>query len=74
MIDVPVLVRNFRNRSSSNPNQGTDVVDKWRLTRRFFVYDTISGIAESGGYLNNSVPKYVRWAHDVKLKITLDPT
>jgi hypothetical protein len=44
LIDVPVLIRNYRGTGGKIPNVGTEIVDTWKFTRRFFVYDTISGI------------------------------
>lgn len=54
-------------------NQG-EFSDNWKFVRRFFVYDTISGIDQSNGYQNMSVPTVVRWANSIKFKITLDPS
>lgn len=72
MIDVPVLIRNFRDKAAAGPNEGSSFSDSWRFTRRFFVYDTISGIDQVGGY-PRTTPNIVRWAADIKMKITLDP-
>ena len=74
LIDVPVLMRNFRDRSANTPNTPNDISDQWRLTRRFFIYDTVSGIDTVGGYLNGSIPSVVRWASTIKVKVALDPT
>lgn len=74
LIDVPVLIQNFRDSQGSNPNSDTaDFSNSWRFVRRFFIYDTISGIDQVGGYLNNSVPSVVRFASSIKFKIALDP-
>ena len=43
------------------------------MFRRFFVYDTISGIDASDGYRAKTPAKVVRFASDVKLNIELDP-
>lgn len=78
-IDVPVLVRNRRLPDAGRPgqdlqpNQGVQVSDAWRLGRRFFIYDTISGVDEVGGYLaGDQAPEYVRWAEEVSLKVEMD--
>jgi len=71
LIDVPVLVTNLRDADGLTPN--TLESSSWRLTRRFFMYDTISGIEEVNGFTNLSTPSIVRWASDVKLKTMLDP-
>ena len=74
LIDVPVLIRNLRNKKGELINTGTTISDSWRLVRRFFVYDTVSGISLPDGYKKNADPTIVRWASDIKMKITLDPT
>ena len=54
-------------------NEATEFTDSWRFVRRFFVYDTISGIDKVNGYKNNTIPNVIRWASTIKVKITLDP-
>lgn len=80
-IDVPVLVRNRRSsealqgQSAANeglPNTGVAVTDKWKLARRFFVYDTISGISGAGYLAGGALPEYVRWAEELSLKVEMD--
>jgi hypothetical protein len=44
LIDVPVLIRNYWAPGNKSPNVGNEIVDTWKFTRRFFVYDTLSGI------------------------------
>ena len=53
-------------------NQGVEK-DRWKFTRRFFIYDTVSGITESGVYNEKMAPNVVRFAKSIKLKIDLDP-
>ncbi len=72
LIDVPVLIKNFRNSKGEIVNSGT-FSDSWRFVRRFFVYDTLSGIDQVNGFTNNTIPSIVRWANSIKFKITLDP-
>lgn len=43
-----------------------------RLTHRFFIYDTVSGIENSGGYQRGDLPKVVRMATSVRLTVELD--
>lgn len=74
LIDVPVLLRNFRDKGGNTPNTGSTISESWRFVRRFFIYDTLSGIDQVNGFKNNTIPTYVRWASDIKMKITLDPT
>lgn len=73
LIDVPVLIRNYRGVKGAAVNSG-DFSDSWQFTRRFFVYDTLSGIDQVNGFANKSVPNVVRWADSIKFKISLDPT
>lgn len=82
-IDVPVLVRNRRNAETTTgastgdgslPNSGVAVSDKWKLARRFFVYDTISGISGAGYLAGGTPPEYVRWAEELSLKVEMDMT
>ena len=71
LIDVPVLIKNFRESDGTTPNLVKND-DKNRLVHRFFIYDTISGIDKTGGYADNEAPKYVRYAQTVQLNIVLD--
>jgi hypothetical protein len=74
LVDVPVLIRNFRDFDKSNPNDKFDFdYDNFRFVHRFFIYDTISGIETQGGYKANADPKYIRYAESVVLTIQLDP-
>lgn len=72
MVDVPVLITNFRDYEDAEPNLNIDRQNS-RLVRRFFLYDTISGIDSSGGFVRNAIPKIVRYASSVKLTVQLDP-
>ena len=48
---MPVAVRIYMKDDSARtqPNKGSDP-SEWVLTRRFFVYDTLSGILGGSGY------------------------
>jgi len=48
-IDVPVLIRSYKLVDDSYPNQGITPNENWRLARRFFTIDTMTGIDEVGG-------------------------
>jgi hypothetical protein len=65
---VPVAVENLRDAVGDFPNLNFND-DTSRMTKRFFVLDTISGITDSGGSLNDATPKYVRIANKVKLTV-----
>jgi len=49
LVDVPVLIKNFADSKGDSPNHSYDGENS-RLTRRFFMYDTISGIKNRNGY------------------------
>lgn len=45
LVDVPVLITNFIDSNGNTPNTASDSNQSdWRLVRRFFMYDTISGV------------------------------
>mmetsp|Transcript_23765 Transcript_23765/g.18155 ORF Transcript_23765/g.18155 Transcript_23765/m.18155 type:complete len:136 (-) Transcript_23765:1720-2127(-) len=52
LIDVPVLMRNFIDSSGNSPNSADSEQSSWRLTRRFFIYDTLSGIEDTNGFVS----------------------
>jgi hypothetical protein len=67
LANVPVLIKNYRLGPNNNPNEGSSTINgKWRLSRRFVLQDTLSGITTSGGYADGKIePKYVRWASSI---------
>lgn len=80
---MPVLIKNFRRSgaegAAATPNTAAPTPGEvgnpgWQLRRRFFVFDSVSGIDEPGGYAAKQKPRYVRWANDVRIKVTMDPT
>lgn len=81
LVDIPVLITNFVDQYGNMPNLQTNSQtgqvssdqSQWRFTRRFMIYDTVSGIDQTNGYTNGSVPSIVRWASSITLKVTLDP-
>ena len=73
MIDIPILIRNYQTGSEGNiqtPNaEGTEPVSTWKLVRRFFVLDSISGVEESQPM---SKPQFIRYASSITLKVMMD--
>jgi hypothetical protein len=65
LIDVPVRVRNLVGQNSDKSNADDSKIDQWILTRRFFLYDTLSGVEEDE-------LKVVRYAKNITLKFKLD--
>lgn len=45
LIDVPILITSILSETGQMPNFETDE-SRWILTRRFFLFDTVSGIPE----------------------------
>ena len=72
LIDVPVLIKNFRDLDGASPNSSYDS-GKSRLVHRFFVYDTISGIEKVGGYATNAPPAIIRYASSAKMTVQMEP-
>lgn len=71
-IDVPVKIINYVDSSGKKPNESSDKAS-WKLTRRFFIYDTKSGIEGTNGYTSGTTyGTYVRWLDKVKLVIELN--
>lgn len=72
LIDVPVKLWNQQERQGGQyTNQGPNM-NEWQLTRRFFIYDTISGISSANGFENGDVAQIVRYAKKITLKVQLD--
>ena len=42
------------------------------LYRRFFLYDTVSGISATDGYKDGATPDHYRYAEEILLKVSLD--
>lgn len=62
------MIQNFRDSEGDLPNQSLNY-ETSRLTKRFFLVDTISGITDSGGFFVNAMPKFVRIASKTKLTV-----
>ena len=69
---MPVIVWNHRDSEQEYPNKALNY-ETSRMTKRFLMVDTVSGITEAGGSSAGSTPKYVRFADNVKLTVQLDP-
>jgi hypothetical protein len=69
LIDVPILINNLKTATGNQPNEGRNPedIDSWVLTRRFFMFDTLTGINEEGDI------NVIRYAKEVVLQISLDP-
>jgi len=61
LIDVPILIDNVGSDTGGYPNQETDQ-SRWILTRRFFIFDTISGIPQNE-FPTPGEPSIVRYAN-----------
>ena len=69
-IDVPVKINNYVDSSGNYPNKGSNS-QNWKLTRRFFVYDTKSGLEGTNAYVNGGYGTYIRWLSKVNIIIEL---
>jgi hypothetical protein len=48
--------------------------NSWRLVRRFFLYDTISGVEGNDNYVKGELSTVIRYAKDLTLRVKIDPT
>jgi len=55
LINVPVLISNFKNSADEYPNKPLDYTTS-KMVRRFFIAETISGVTTSGGYYKGQKP------------------
>lgn len=72
LVDVPVAIQNYE--ADGSPNASSDEAD-WQLTRRFFLFDTLSGIRETNGnegFKTRMQPEVVRYPKEITLRVTLD--
>jgi Meckelin (Transmembrane protein 67) len=69
LIDIPVLVTNMMTSSGTQPNQQEDA-SKWLLTRRFYLFDTISAVRENE--YPSGVPTSIQYASNIELLVNLD--
>jgi meckelin len=65
---IPILVKNYVDASGSEVNTGTDRT-KWKLVRRFFMVDRISGKTSP-----DTPAVYARYAKSITIHIELQPT
>lgn len=68
MIDVPVLVENIQRDGVSVNRESTKPNDDWVLTRRFYLFDTVSGVERT----QPDKIAYISYARYLKLVINLD--
>lgn len=71
LIDVPVLISNVVGPQGDTPNRESDN-SRWILTRRFFLFDTISSITIDDWGKEKAIPQVIRYAKTFKLKVNLD--
>lgn len=71
LANVPVLIKNYRTADGKLPNADGSDKANWIFSRRFVVYDTVSGVP-AGGLSGDAIPDVVRWASSITLKVTMD--
>ena len=69
LIDVPILIENVPSDSGGYPNTEPDK-KQWILVRRFFIYDTVSGIPQNE--YPDGKPVIVRYPKMMTLEVSLD--
>lgn len=71
-IDIPVKIMNYLDSNGGKPNLSSDP-EKWKLTRRFFIFDTKSGLEGTNAYLTaNNYGSYIRWLDKVRIVVELN--
>ena len=53
--------------NSNLPNQAGSSMSSWRLTRRFFLLDTLSGIEGTGNFIAGGTATVIRYAVQASL-------
>ena len=71
LIDVPVKIVQANDKFMQPVNKEDDL-EKWVLNRRFFLFDTVTGIEEAGGFSTLEPASVVRYAKEITLVVTLD--
>jgi hypothetical protein len=71
LVDVPTMIWNVQSEDGDYPNQQVEDSSLWILTRRFFIFDTKSGVETSDWY-ESGLPSVIRYAKTMTLKINLD--
>lgn len=76
LVDVPVMVTNYRDKEGKYPNKNGLNLETSKLVRRFFLFDTLSGV--TGPSYKTMLderhmvrPDYVKYAKKVKVTIEL---
>ena len=70
LLDVPVLIENFRDASGADPNTGSQE-NSWKLVRRFYIYDNVSGKEGNNAYEDGKTTKVLSYPVSVKLRVEL---
>lgn len=70
LIDIPILIENFVDSDGSEPNMSSDK-SNWKLFRRFFIYDNVSGKEGTGSYTAGTQTNYLQYMREATLQVTL---
>ena len=70
LIDVPILIKNLVASDGSQPNNGANE-NAWILTRRFFIYDNVSGKEGTNAYIDGKTTSYLQYMREATLRVTL---
>jgi hypothetical protein len=63
LLNIPVLIRNYRTSAGNYPNTGNTINDQWKLVKRFFIFDTIGSITGYGS--GTGTPLFIRYASSI---------
>jgi meckelin len=70
MIDIPILIKNLVFSDGTQPNM-LDAESNWKLVRRFFIYDNVSGKVGSNGYVGGSTTTVLQYMQSAIIQIKL---
>lgn len=70
LIDIPVLVKNYKDADGGSPNESSDE-SKWKLVRKFFIYDNISGKEGTDAYVNGDKATVLQYMRTATLRVKL---
>jgi Meckelin (Transmembrane protein 67) len=72
---VPVFIKNFQDKVGNRPNldDSTGYEAGWRLVRKFFIFDTKSGVEGADIYRKGEVSTVIRYAKSITMRVTIDP-
>ena len=76
LVDVPVLIQNYQDSQGNTPNADSSIGNygKVQLVRRFFIFDTKSGVEGTGSFASGGISTVVRYPKSITLRLEIDPS